>query len=118
MTTNFIVNFTFCAGSDDPEDTDRETFVCHIDAPTMLNAKEGRKKIAILSERANAALDPYLDEDEQKTSELDFTYEEGINVYTLVKGMNVLGKNEGISLEDAHEFVGNIAGVFDIEQWQ
>ena len=117
MKNNFVVNFTFYAGSNDTEDTDKKSVIFTINSNEPVNLNNAITKFENLSKTANAMLDPFNYEDDNKNI-IGFTYEEGININTLIKAMNILGKKDNMSITDAQNFSGMIMGVFDAEQWQ
>ena len=95
----YIVNLTFFAGSDAPEDTDRNIYV-------LESSKELKKgEIKEIFREANEKC--YNDD-------IDFpSYEEGVNIDTLVRGVSEIIKDYATIRPLSEE-----ATVIDIEQWQ
>jgi hypothetical protein len=128
---NYIVDFKFYAGSDDPEDIDRKNVLVSVDdsrtgrwkAPDDISLRRhpAEKLVRALSRLANKWLDPYQDTDVLEKSPIEFTYNEGLNLDTLVEGMNIIGEKKGIKVEILDKrFFKPIAidGMFSVEQWQ
>ena len=99
---------TFCAGSDDKEDTDRDLYLLTVD-------KEYTEKEMIETFRkVNCLLDPYTEEEK----DFPISYEQGININTLMEGICIYTKGK---VEEIYSNCGQIEKVdncYVIEQWQ
>ena len=100
----YLLNLTFYAGSDAPEDTDRDLFIMKT---SEMYSKEQMKDVF---QKVNSLLGSY-DENE----DFPYSYEEGINSDTLTKGVGYYTHSE---IEKADNFSGHIDGIYTIEQWQ
>lgn len=104
----YLLNVTFCAGSDAPEDTDRDLFILTVDKEISEN------EMIKTFEMVNFLLSPYRDDDEK----WELSYDEGLNINTLMKGIELYTK--GI-LEEVYSGCGAmmyIDNYYVIEQWQ
>ena len=100
----YLLNLTFYAGSDAPEDTDRDLLIMKT---SEMYSKEQMKDVF---QKVNSLLGSY-DENE----DFPYSYEEGINSGTLTKGVGYYTHSE---IEKADDFSGHIDSIYTIEQWQ
>ena len=100
----YLLNLTFYAGSDAPEDTDRDLFIM------KTSEMYSKEQIEDVFQKVNSLLGSY-DENEN----FPYSYEEGINSDTLTKGVGYYTHSE---IEKADDFSGHIDGIYTIEQWQ
>ena len=104
----YLLYVTFCAGSDDKEDTDRDLYLLTVD-------KEYTEKEMIETFRkVNCLLDPYTEEEK----DFPISYEQGININTLMEGICIYTKGK---VEEIYSNCGQIEKVdncYVIEQWQ
>ena len=110
----YLLNVTFYAGSDDPEDTDRDMFLLSVDKE--YSEKEMKKTF----KNANKMLRwSDYDDDDDESEEFPISYEEeGININTLMEGVRILTKGK---VEEVYSNCGkieNIDNCYVIEQWQ
>lgn len=103
----YLLVVKFCAGSDEPEDVDTGLFLMTIDR----EIKEQEMK-NIFSE-TNKALDYFNDED----NDFPISYEQGLNIGTLMKGVAIYTKG---TVSELQSNCGDLAinNYFFIEQWQ
>lgn len=112
----YLLNMTFRAGSDEPEDTDNAMYLIE----TYEDYSEEKLKKVI--EKVNSLLDTFNDDKEAK--DFPMSYDDGLNIETLMAGVGVYTKSKIKKLEpedienvDARrEFV--IKKYFEIEQYQ
>lgn len=106
---SYIVNLTFHAGSDSPEDTDNGLYLLQTTKPmTEQMLKQDFMK-------TNALLDTFREEDEES---LSITYDVGLNIDTLVIGYMELTNNIMSKISDKLQYPLLINNYFTIEQWQ
>ena len=104
----YLLNVTFYAGSNDAEDTDRCLFLLCIDKE--ITEKE-MKEIFIT---VNKLLDCYDDDEE---NDFPISYEQGININTLMEGVGIYLKGE---IKEVYNNIGCLEKVdnyYVIEQW-
>lgn len=99
----YLLNLTFYAGSNAPEDTDRDSFIM------QTSEMYSEEKIKSVFEKVNSLLG--IDEHE----DFPYSYEDGINSDTLKKGVEHYTHSE---IKSADDFSGHIDGIYTIEQWQ
>ena len=106
----YLLNVTFCAGSDNNEDTDRDLFLLCVDKEvTEMEMKDIFKKV-------NKLLDTFY----QEFVEVEFpiSYEQGLNINTLMEGVKIYTEGK---VEEVYSNCGQIEKVdnyYVIEQWQ
>ena len=104
----YLLNVAFYAGSDDPEDTDRDLFILNVDKE--ISEKEMTHIFGVV----NSLLDPYRDDDE----ECELSYNDGLNINTLMEGVELYTKGK---VEEVYSNCGAITDIdnyYVIEQWQ
>lgn len=107
-TKRYLLNVTFYAGSDTPEDTDNGLFILTV------NKEFSKKGMEHLFGIVNSLLDPYRDDDE----EFALTYNEGLNINTLMEGIELYTKGKVEKLYSNWRTITDIDGYYVIEQWQ
>ena len=104
----YLLNVTFCAGSDAPEDTDRDLFILTVD-------KEISEIEMIRTfEMVNFLLNPSRDYGD----EFALSYDDGLNINTLMEGVELYTKGR---VEEVYSNCGAIIDIdncYVIEQWQ
>ena len=98
----YLICMTFYAGSDEPEDVDRKNYILGT------RKKYSQKKMEQAVRKVNRLLDPYEEND------FPLSYDEGLNVDTLMEGLRHYLNGKLYSLE---KFSGRIAAVYQMEQW-
>ena len=106
----YLLNVTFYAGSDDPQDTDRGLFLLSVDKEIL---EDEMKKIF---DETNRLLNSYDDEDEER--DFPISYEEGINIDTLMKGIEVYTEGKIEEISNNTQNIGHTDALYVIEQWQ
>ena len=108
-TFKYLLNVTFCAGSDDEEDVDRGLFI--IETHQKFSFEDFNEIFA----NTNKQLSPFY---EDENNEIPFTYDDGLNIDTLMKG--VAHKLECKISKITNEFgrIEKIENYYKIEQWQ
>lgn len=104
----YLLNVTFCAGSDAPEDTDRDLFILTVDKE--ISEKEMTHIFGVV----NSLLDPYRDDEE----EFALSYEDGININTLMEGVELYTKGRVKEVYSNCGAIIDIDNYYVIEQWQ
>lgn len=112
MAYNYLVDLTFFAGSDQPEDVDHKLYVI------TSNHFISRDKMAELFATANKNLSPYMDDMEEVQNSFLTSYDNGLNIDTLMEGFNYLAKTISRNLFDGCGEIENINDYYVIEQWQ
>ena len=109
----YLLNVTFYAGSSIEEDTDRGLFVLCVDKEFS-----AREMMDIL-QKVNELLNDY-DEDEIDARGANFpiSYGMGLNIYTLMDGVEIYTKGEVRELCHNQGGVGGVDNYYVIEQWQ
>lgn len=107
---NYLLYVTFCAGSCEVEDTDTGLYV--------LSTEKEMDKVDILEmfEEVNALLDPY----DRGNNNFPISYEQGLNIDTLMEGVEIYakGKVREIEEDNGNNAIGYIDNFYEIEQWQ
>lgn len=98
----YVVDLTFYAGSIREEDTDRKIVVFEI------NGQHSENDFRALFAQANKRL-----QDNEGNSDFP-TYEDGLNIDTLIEGFCILANAQVIETNNAHF----IDGIYSVEQWQ
>jgi len=104
----YVLKVTFYAGSDDPEDTDKGTYVLSVDK------KISKKEMEKIFAEVNYLLDPY---EEKENEDFPLSYEDGLNIDTLMDGIELYTKGKVDELGE-HGYGFFVEGVYEIEQWQ
>ena len=103
----YLLNVTFYAGSDDPEDIDNDWFLLCVDKEITKNEME-----KIFTE-VNKLLDCFDDEEK----DFPISYEDGLNVWTLIDGVEIYTKGKIERFKDECGTI-TIDNYYVIEQWQ
>lgn len=113
---NYIINLTFYAGSNDPEDTDNELVLFSSDKPYTKN------EMVEIIRKANRLLNWFEDDDDEEDNEdneqLSLSYNDGLNINTLIEGVRELTGAEIVNITDMTGQNVTIADAYVIEQWQ
>jgi hypothetical protein len=107
----YLLNLTFHAGSDDTEDTDKKLYLLQTNREIT---KETLKKDFI---HTNKLLSPFTDENEKDVN-LSASYENGLNIDTLIEGYAELTNDIIEELSSETVFPVLLSDYFAIEQWQ
>ena len=102
----YLLNVTFYAGSDDTEDTDKGCFLLSADKEITEN------EMTTIFRKVNELLDTFNEE-----SSFPISYDLGLNINTLMKGVEIYTKGK---IEVLCNNCGNIKidNYYIIEQWQ
>lgn len=105
----YLVNLTFFAGSNDIEDTDKETYLFEIKTDKDISG-------TAFADIFNKVNDMLNDEDNM----LGISYLKGVNIDTLIIGMEIYFEGDAKITRVTNDFVkiDNIDNVYYIEQWQ
>ena len=109
---NYLVYLTFYAGSNDPEDTDRDIFLLETEETTS------KKDLEKIIKEANRLCN--IDYDDPELPEDFPSYEDAVNIYTLVEAIKAL---KNVRMTSVFDFKGVVKGkiiedCYEIEQWQ
>ena len=106
----YLLNVTFYAGSDDKEDTDKDLFLLCVDKEiTETEMKNIFKEV-------NRLLDPF--HQEVGESEFSISYEQGLNINTLMEGIRLYTKGTVIKVYSNSGTIEKVDNYYVIEQWQ
>lgn len=107
-TYNYLVNLTFFAGSNEPEDVDNKIVI--VSSKRQITEEEMGKKF----NEANNLLNPYED------NRFPFSYNDGLNIDTLLEGFVQHTRLKVTYPEpDSNEMTfPTLHGHYVIEQWQ
>ena len=108
---NYLLNVTFFAGSDDLMDTDRGVYLL------MLDKKVSFEEMKNIFCKVNHLLSPYLDEDEYEKKDFPYSYEAGLNIYTLMEGVCYYTNGQIIEFDNLRGEL-HIDDCYSILQWQ
>lgn len=103
----YLLNVTFYAGSNDPEDTDRELFVLSVEEEIA------ESEMRNIFEKVNSLLDTFNED-----AIFPISYEQGLNINTLIEGVEIYTKGKAIELNSNCERLDVIDNYYVIEQWQ
>ena len=104
----YLLNVTFYAGSDDKEDIDKGLFLLFVDKETTeIEVKEIFRVV-------NSLLD-YFDVKERDSP---ISYEQGINIHTLMEGISIYTKDKVEEVKENCGYIQEINNYYVIEQWQ
>lgn len=106
---HYLLDVTFCAGSDEPEDTDKGLYLLTTD--NYYSADEMKQMFS----KVNSLLDPLAESDE--TQEFEISYDDGLNIQTLMAGVE---EYSGGKVEKLVSNIGrlDITDFYVIEPWQ
>ena len=113
----YLLNVTFYAGSDDPEDTDRGMFVLNVDKE--ITESEMEEIFETVNEILNIDFADDLSE-EYGEEYLGYPcyYETGINIHTLMEGIELYTKGQVKELKTGRKKIKDMDAYYIIEQWQ
>lgn len=105
----YLLNVTFCAGSNDPEDVDRG--ICLL----TVNRSISEEEMTEIFKKVNSLLDTFNEDDE--TIDFPVSYEDGLNIDTLMEGIETYTKG---SVKPVIKNCGELTvdNYYVIEQWQ
>ena len=106
MCMRYLLDVTFYAGSDSKEDVDNKLYL--LETKLVLN----KARIEKIFKEVNRLLDPYEEND------FPISYEDGLNIDTLMKGVEKRTNGIVICLNDDFHNPGFINHFFKVEQWQ
>lgn len=114
QTYNYLVDLKFCAGSNEQQDVNNKLVI--VSSKKQITADEMREKF----NETNKLLDPFNEDDN-----FPFTYDDGFNIDTLLKGFEQHTELNVTCLEPAsidvtlHGFIlDKINEKFIVKQWQ
>lgn len=104
----YLLNITFCAGSNLEEDVDRDIFVLNVDREI------GESEMITIFETVNELLKGYDEEED-----FPISYEEnGININTLMEGVAIFTRGTVCDLYSDCRQIAEMDNYYVIEQWQ
>ena len=103
----YLLNVTFYAGSDEPEDTDRDLFLLTVDKEIT----EGDMKY--IFKEVNSLLDTF-----NENTDFPISYDQGLNINTLMEGIGIYTKGKVTEMYSDCGEIGEIDNYYVIEQWQ
>lgn len=106
--SKYLLNVTFYAGSDDPEDIDRGMYLIFLDRPVTF------EEIGKIFQKVNKLLDPYKEDSEN----FPISYANGLNVDTLMEGIEIYTNGKVEPLDNEYGSIEICDGVYFLEQWQ
>ncbi len=110
---NYILDLTFCAGSDEDKDVDHKIVVIKTHEP--VDEQKMRNVIA----KVNKLSDPFLEgEDLDDAKKLPLNYYDGLNIDTLLENLAAYTGWEIIGYKEAFKNPVTINALYQIEQWQ
>ena len=105
----YLLNVTFYAGSDEPEDVDKGMYLLSVEH--QISQHEMDK----IFETVNNLLDSYNTEANNFPI---FYYDNGLNIDTLMEGVEIYTKGTVIRPLSDHGRIDNIDNYYVISQWQ
>ncbi len=106
----YLLNVTFCAGTDEPEDIDRGLYILEKDDPKPMTLTEMCEMFKAVNEKCNA------DEEDEESSDFP-TYLDGLNIGTLMEGVEKYTGGKVTAMKSCMTLEGTIP-YYAIEQWQ
>ena len=103
----YLLNVTFYAGSDEPEDTDKALFLLSVDEEISEIEMEN------IFKEVNELLDTY-----NENSNFPISYEQGLNIDTLIEGVEIYTKGNCLAFYSNYGVLDGINNYYEIEQWQ
>ena len=103
----YLLNVIFCAGSDDPQDVDRDLFLLNVEKEIS------EKEMKNIFKEVNSLLDTFNED-----TDFPISYEQGLNINTLMEGVGIYTNGK---VEEVYSNCGQIEKVdncYVIEQWQ
>ena len=109
---NYLLNVTFFAGSDDPQDVDTGLYLLSVDKEISKQEMEN------IFSKVNSLLSPFNYSNEAE--EFLLSYDCGLNIDTLMEGVEMYleGKIQKLDAKDGYVFNNCIYKFYFIEQWQ
>ena len=104
---NYLLNVTFCAGSDDVEDTDRGLY--------LLSSNENitEEEMKNIFRKVNKLLDCFDD----NYDKFPISYEQGVNIDTLISGVEIYTGGKAKYIKSGCNSLSDIDSYYQIEQW-
>lgn len=106
--SKYLLNVTFHTDSDAPEDTDRGLYIL------LVSCKISDSKMRELFKKVNKL----LNNSDSITNNFPLSYEQGINIGTLMKGVEIYTKGRVKLLKNNMGSVPIVDNYYEIEQWQ
>lgn len=108
----YLLNVTFYAGSDSDDDTDNDTILIYTDK------KISYADMVAVFNKVNDLLNFEYDEDNETDAEFPISYEDGINLETLIDGVEIYTEYTIKYLKDYEGSMPLIENYYNITQWQ
>ena len=105
----YLLNVTFCAGSDDARDVDKGLYLLDI------NKDITQQQMKDVFSEVNHLLDPYNYEEE---NEFPISYEDGLNIDTFMNGIEIYTKGKVFQVHNNCGSLNRMDNYYEIEQWQ
>ena len=103
----YLLYVTFYAGSDDPEDTDRDLFLMTGDREIT------EDDMKYIFKEVNSLLDTF-----NENTDFPISYEQGLNINTLMEGVGIYTKGKVKEIYSNCGEIEKIDNCYVIEQWQ
>ena len=107
---DYLLDVTFFAGSDDLEDMDRGLYLLSVDK------EYSEEEMTKVFNKVNGLLDTFNEEEEAQ--EFLLSYDVGLNIDTLMEGVEMYTEGKVIKVQGDSGSVEKIDNCFIIEQWQ
>lgn len=107
MKKKYLLNVTFCAGSDAPEDVDKGLYLF------ITDNKISKERMTKIFRETNKLLDCFNYEEK----DFPISYEHGLNIDTLMMGIKLYTKCEVVRLHDNYGNLDYVDNYYEIEQW-
>ena len=102
----YLLNVTFFAGSDEPQDTDRGMYILCVDREIT------EEKMQNIFTTVNRLLDVFAE------SDFPISYNDGLNIYTLMDGVEIYTQGRVLAVDSNYGAFEEIDNYYVIEQWQ
>ena len=103
----YLLNVTFYAGSDEPEDIDKGMYLLTTEKPISQDEMDK------IFEEVNSQLDSF-----NEITDFPFSYDDGLNIDTLMEGVEYYTKGNIIQLYSDYGKIHDIDNYYMISQWQ
>lgn len=110
----YLLNVTFYAGSTYEEDTDRGLFLLEVE-----DKEFSKSELIQVFEEVNRLLNDYdCDEIDAKGTNFPISYGMGLNIYTLLNGIEIYTEGKVTDVCDEHGKITDIDNYYEIKIWE
>lgn len=102
----YLLNVTFCAGSCDPEDVDRDLYLLCVENEISEN------EMKHIFQEVNRLFNPF------EYADFPTSYGNGLNINTLMEGVEIYTKGKLIEVHSDCGSIDRVDNCYVIEQWQ